>query len=227
MAVTIASINLSGGDTIITIDYNGTFISDPAGAGLTVGTVFYSGLTGLPIASMSGANITLTGQWSPAPNVGDAIGPGYPMGVIVVASYSTSYSPDETIFEFNENGDPYTTFHDVGGIITINAESRTIVAVGIGTGGDGRNQFTVSGFYTTSGPNDLNGDVVTITPGVSGDGGKKPYIPSPGERSVPEVDLIPAPGERVAENNLTPDVRDVPRGDLVPDVINKGNLIPS
>lgn len=51
------------------------------------------------------------------------------------------------------------------------------------------------------------------------------YIPTEGR--VPEVDLVPAKENRVLEGDLTPDVRDVPRTELVPNVINKGNLIPS
>lgn len=51
----------------------------------------------------------------------------------------------------------------------------------------------------------------------------KTYIPTEGR--VPEANLLPAPENRVPEADLTPDVRDVPRVDLVPEVINKGTLI--
>ena len=209
MAVTIASINLSGGNTIITIDYNGTFIPDPAGAGLTVGTMFYSGgpLTGLPIASMSGANITLTGQWSPTPNVGDEIGPGYPLGVIVVNSYSFNGGNNTTSLTLYQNGAAYAGSVNVGDSIQILGESHTVTSV------NGGGTFIVSGGWSV-GPGGLSNQVATIIP-AGGGSGKKPYIPAPGER-VAEIDLIPAPGERVAENNLTPNPRDVPRGDLIP-----------
>lgn len=210
MAVTIASINLSGGNTIITIDYNGTFIPDPAGAGLTVGTMFYSGgpLTGLPIASMSGANITLTGQWSPTPNVGDEIGPGYPLGVIVVNSYSFNGGNNTTSLTLYQNGAAYAGSVNVGDSIQILGESHTVTSV------NGGGTFIVSGAWSV-GPGGLSNQVATIIPAGGGGGGKKPYIPAPGER-VPEIDLIPAPEQRVAENNLTPSPRDVPRGDLIP-----------
>ena len=220
MAITIASINLSGGNTIITIDYNGTFIPDPAGAGLTVGTMFYSGgpLTGLPIASMSGANITLTGQWSPTPNVGDEIGPGHPLGVIVVQSYSFNGGNNTTSLTLYENGAAYAGSVNVGDSIQILGESHTVTSV------NGGGTFIVSGAWSV-GPGGLSNQVATIIPAGGGGGGGKPTF-GPGGR-VPEADLVPAPENRVPEADLTPDVRDVPRADLVPEVINKGNLIPS
>ena len=216
MAVTIASISESGGNTTITIDYNGTFISDAAGAGISPGLVFYYGTSGLPVASTSGANITLTGQWSPTPTVGAAIGPGHPMGVIYVYSYSYDNMTGQTTITLYENGDPYTGSVNIGDLFEINGEPRPVVSI------DGGGTFHVTGDYTGN----VQNAVVTIVGGGGGGGGRsKPSFPEGGR--VPEIDLLPSVENRVPEEDLTPDVRDVPREDLVPEVINKGTLIPS
>ena len=202
MAVTIASINLSGGNTIITVNLNGTFVSDPAGLGLTVGFKFYSGGIGtdLTVASISSADITLTGQWSPTPSVGAELGAGEPLNVILVSSYSFNGGNNTTSISLNMNGTAYTGTVNVGDSIEVNSTALPVVSV------DGGGSFTVSGGWFAN----IQGAVATIIAGASD---KK-------------QGLIPTEG-RVPTADLTPDVRDVPREDLIPDANDKNHLIPS
>ena len=84
----------------------------------------------------------------------------------------------------------------------------------------GGSNYTVS---SASGPNAFFFGEMIPAPVANVD---QVYITVSGGAGV-EKRLIPPPGERtVAENDLTPDVRDVPRNDLVPDNINKDKLIP-
>lgn len=223
MAITIASINLSGGDTVITINYNGNLISDPAGAGLTVGTMIYTavyGSPGLPIASISGANITLTGNWLPAmPIPGSVIGIGDPPNTIRVVSYSFS---GNTTLEFNLDGQPLAVSYPVGSTVIINGEGHTVISVSVGTGGGGRDEYVVSGGWGI----DLSNLVALIDPpepGGGGGGGGKPSFAGGGR--VPEVDLLPAKEARVPEADLLPiKEQRVPEADLVPAGRDKNGL---
>lgn len=140
---TIASISVSGGKTTITMDLQGTLASDPAGLGLNTSfEVFYEGVA-LPIESVgipSAELITLTGEWSPAPSVGDRIsilpisyyfGGMYDSTGATADSVGGNASPDGLYFlrVVDSNGDPFTGLPEGGSFISAYVSSGTVPAV--------------------------------------------------------------------------------------------------
>ncbi len=214
---TIASISVSGGKTTITMDLQGTLASDPAGLGINPSfEVFYEGVA-LPIESVgipSAELITLTGEWSPAPSVGDRIsivpisvsayyfGGMYDSTDATADSVGGNASPDGLYFlrVVDSNGDPVTGLPEGGSFISSYVSGGAVPAVlGAETETPGVYQLTSGGtdwwiadvadeIYEIGDPEAAQPDPLTYTAPSGGGGGvpSKPTKPAVAKVEKPE-----------------------------------------
>jgi len=130
-------------------------------------------------------------------------------------TYTREPMSDEVVSQNSEELLVLTGIYSVsvGQQLTYSGETRTVTwAYQLGESG----QFTsigISSNFTNSLVSKILGVDITISAAPPVPSGKR-FIPPPAERTV-------------SEGDLTPDIRSVPRTDLVPDVIDKDKLIPS